>query len=51
MKRIHKTIRIKEPTYFSGKEIPICRVDNKTFAWAGSSQWRSVTCKNCLEKR
>ena len=50
MKKVHKNQRRKSPWY--GWVVrPICSVDNKTYAYTASANWKDVNCENCLKKQ
>lgn len=47
-KKIHKNSRFNSKLY--GWVVrPVCKVDNKTYAYTASTDWQKVTCLKCLE--
>jgi hypothetical protein len=50
MKKIHKLGRMFSLLY--GYPVrPLCKVDNKTYSYHGSTNWNKVDCKKCLALR
>jgi hypothetical protein len=49
VKKIHKNKLVS--LLYGSRVLPVCRVDNKTYAYTARSRWNLVTCKRCLAKR
>lgn len=47
-KKVHKLVRMQ--TLFFGIQVrPVCKVDNKTWAYNKTTVWHEVTCLKCLK--
>ena len=51
MKVIHKRGRMYSVFYSTYVVRPLCKIDNKTFAYSATTNWLDVTCKRCLAKK
>lgn len=49
MKKVHKLSRMFSVCYDSDVVRPVCKVDNKTLCYSGSTDWNKVTCKRCKD--
>lgn len=49
-KKTHKLSRMFHKLY-GWKVRPLCKVDNKTYAYNKTTYWKSVDCEKCLEKK
>lgn len=50
MKKTHKMSRMLSKI-FGWVVRPVCKVDNKTYAYIKSTRWDDVTCERCLIKK